>query len=323
MHDVFLYETFEEEKAAIAQYCPPEINAGYTWKTIQESGHTKPPAPIISLRTQSVIPPAWADKLTAILSRSAGYDHLARYQQETEADIQYGYLPVYCVQAVAEQAMLLWMALLRNLPRQVQQFKQFRRDGLTGSECRGKTLVVTGVGNIGHQIVQLGKALGMTVFGVDIDPRHDDVDYLNIAEALPRADIIVCAMNLTADNPNYFSYDRMQAVSPGTLFINIARGELAYTADLLRLLDEGRLGGIGIDVYNRESELSVMLRDNRQQSGHPEVQAVLELRRRDHVIMTPHNAFNTAEAVQRKASQSIEQLQHLKQHGTFHWSAPI
>ena len=65
--------------------------------------------------------------------------------------------------AVAEQAILLVMALLRKLPQQTQQFPRFHRDGLTGHECAGKKLLVVGVGNIGSEVVRIGQALGMAV----------------------------------------------------------------------------------------------------------------------------------------------------------------
>ena len=107
--------------------------------------------------------------------------------------------------------MLLWMALLRKLPRQVRQFHEFHRDGLTGPECQGKTLAVVGVGNIGHEVCAIGRALGMNVLGVDRDPRHADVDYATIEQALAQADVIVCAMDLNDSNRGYFDAAKWRA----------------------------------------------------------------------------------------------------------------
>jgi phosphoglycerate dehydrogenase-like enzyme len=64
--------------------------------------------------------------------------------------------------------MLLMMALLRKLPRQIEQFSHFERNGLTGAECLNKNLLVVGVGRIGSEIVRIGQGLGMNVTGVDI-----------------------------------------------------------------------------------------------------------------------------------------------------------
>ena len=322
MFDVYFYEAFEEERAAIMRYCPASVRAGYTHKTIQEENLEERPAGIISIRTQSVIPPAWAKSMNAILSRSAGYDHLTAYRLRTGTAAQLGYLPRYCARAVAEQALMLWMSLLRKLPRQVRQFDSFHRDGITGLECQGRTLVVVGVGNIGRHIVDLGRAMDMRVIAVDPVRKHADLEYMEFAEALPQADVLVCAMNLTAANKGYFSYERMKAAAPGALFINIARGEFASPSVLKQLLDEQILGGIALDVYPGESDLAVRLRGGQGFNDNPDIQAIAALRGDDRVILTPHNAFNTEEAVERKASQSIEQVQHLLQHGRFLWPVP-
>ena len=158
---------------------------------------------MISIRAQSIIPNSWATEIDGILSRSTGYDHIVTYLGKCKEDIPCGYLPLYCSRAVAEQAMLLWMALLRKLTKQMHAFTNFNRDGLTGQECKNKTLLVVGVGNIGYEVVQIGEGLGMKVFGVDIVERHRSVSYTSIEQGLALADIIVCSMNLTDDNISY------------------------------------------------------------------------------------------------------------------------
>ncbi len=146
--DVYFYEAFQEEVAALRRYLPAGISAGFSDKTIQETGDWEPDAPLISIRTQSVVPPAWTVKVRGIVSRTTGYDHLVGQK------IPCGYLPHYCSRAVAEQAILLVMALLRKLPQQIAQFPNFHRDGLTGRECAGKRLLVVGVGSIGAEVVK-------------------------------------------------------------------------------------------------------------------------------------------------------------------------
>jgi D-lactate dehydrogenase len=321
MMDVFFYEAFAEEEQALKRHLPPGVEAGFTWKTIQETGDELPPASVISLRTQSVIPPEWASKMTGILSRSTGYDHLSKYQEQCGSAPQCGYLPLYCNRSVAEQALMLWLGLLRKLPLQQQNFRNFQRDGLTGRECVRKVLLVVGVGSIGFELVQLGRALGMEVLGVDLVERHPSVDYVSIEDGLARADIIVGAMNLTSANHAYFNYSRLSRVRPGALFVNVARGELTSAPDLLRLLNEGILGGVALDVYAHESLLAVSLRQDCP-SDDEEVQAVLKLAACPNVILTPHNAFNTVESVERKSAHSVQQLEHLREHGCFLWPVP-
>jgi len=321
MPDVFFYELFEEESEAMSRYLPAGITADSTWKTIQERDNRDPPASFISIRTQSLIPGSWAQKMTGILTRSTGYDHIVSFRQKSENNISCGYLPRYCRRAVAEQAILLWMSLLRKLPGQVRQFSQFHRDGLTGRECEHKTLLVVGVGNIGSEIVAIGKSLNMKVLGVDLVRNNPSVEYISIEEGTEQADIIVCAMNLTADNRGYFHYELLRRAKAGVLFINIARGELSPACDLLRLLNENHLGGVGLDVYNDESELAVSLRAG-EPADSEEVRAVLEIAQRDNVILTPHNAFNTAEAVEKKARETVKQITHFLEKGNFIWPVP-
>lgn len=322
MFDVFFYEAFEEERAQLESCMPESIKAGYTEKTIQEADHSEPPAGIISIRTQSAIPHRWSTGLFGILSRSAGYDHLLAYRKESNYAGPCGYLPEYCVRAVAEHAMMQALALLRKLPRQMEQFNRFHRDGITGREMTQKTLVVVGVGRIGHEIARIGTALGMKVLGVDIVKKHNDVSYEDIDDALAEADTLVCAMNLTDENRGYFTAERFAKLKHGAVFVNIARGELAPTGVLLEARKAGVLAGIGLDVFENENELAVALREGRNPSG-PEIHALLELKELSNVLLTPHNAFNTEEAVERKAQQSVEQLKYFIENGAFLWSVPV
>jgi len=320
--DVFFYEAFAEEAEAIAALLPSDVRAGFTWKTVQEHAQGEPEAPLVSVRTQSVLPQAWAGLIDAVLTRSTGYDHVLAFRQAVGLTVPAGYLPDYCARAVAEQCMLMWTALLRKLPRQVAQFGRFGRDGLTGRECLGKTVLVVGVGNIGSEVVKIAEALGMTALGVDLVERHGFVTYTTLVAGLGRADVIVCAMNLTAENGGYFSYDRLKAARRGAIFINCARGELAPAAHLLGLLEAGVLAGVGLDVYEHEPLLAVAMREGGLSADGPppvppDLAATLGLVGRDDVIATPHNAFNTAEALDRKAARSVESAVRFLREGTF------
>ncbi len=331
--DAFFYEVFDEERTTLERFFEEsrksggnDVSAGYTEKTIQEYAAPQPPASLISTRTQSVFPPDWRGQLEGILTRSTGYEHLAKYLRDTNADIPGGYLPLYCNRAVAEQAAMLWLALLRKLPRQISQFERFERDHLTGGECFGRTLLVVGVGNIGHQVVQIGCGLGMNVLGVDIVEKHEDVTYTTISDGLAKADVIVCTMNLTAENNGYFHYDLLRRAPKGVIFVNVARGELSPTADLLRLLDEGQLGGVGLDVYQDEQILAVELRSGWHPEKHAAASAIIatmELQKRPNAILTPHNAFNTTEALELKAQQSVQSVIAFMQNGEFPHPVPV
>ncbi len=319
--DIFFFEAFEEEQEALQKFLPEQVNAGFTWKTPQELGITEqPPAPIISIRTQSELPLGWAKHLKGIISRSTGFDHLKAYREKCGiADLPCGYLPLYCNRAVAEQAMLMWMSLLRNFKAQLTQFTSFHRDGLTGSEAKQKTLLVVGVGNIGSEVVKIGKGLEMNVLCHDLKEKMKGEIYVSLEEGLPQADVIVCAMNLTEANKGMFNYETLKKAKRGVVFVNISRGEQSPATDLLRLLEENHLGGVGLDVYNHEKELAVALREKRFPES-SELQSLIKMAGQPNVVFTPHNAFNTHEAVINKSEQTIQQFMAYRDKGAFLWA---
>ncbi len=320
MKDIFFFEAFEEEKRFLEEFEDTAINCAYSAGTVQESGIARPPARVVSIRTQSDIPGKWLEEVDGVLARATGYDHLARLEK-VYPGVSYGYLPLYCSRSVAEQAMLLWMSLMRKLDIQQKQFQSFNRDGLTGSECSQKCLLVVGVGNIGYEVTRMGRALNMEVLGVDIVRKHEDVVYVSLEEGLRRADVIVCSMNLTEDNDRYFRYQVLQKAARRPFFVNIARGEFSPVEDIIRLLDEGKLAGAALDVYPDEKTLAGAFRTGAG-AGIPAVENLYKLRERSNVILTPHNAFNTVESVRRKAKQSMEQVEHFFRTGKFKWPVP-
>jgi D-lactate dehydrogenase len=314
--DVYFYEAFEEEAEALKSLLGNQVSYALTDKTVQETGHAVPPARLISIRTQSIIPIEWANTLDGILSRSTGYDHLKKYVEHIDVQLPCGYLEEYATRAVAEHAIILMMNGMRKLRQQIIQFQNFDRDGLTGGECDGKNLLVVGVGRIGHEIVKIGTALGMNVRGVDIVQRHGDVHYCSKEEGIAWADGIICAMNLTNENRGYFSYSLLKHAKQGVLFINIARGEHAPLADLLRLVQEHHLGAIGLDVFEDEPALAVALRSE-DKNNLKETQIITELLQYPNIILTPHNAFNTVEAVRRKSQFSVDEILYFLKNKNF------
>lgn len=325
MYDVYFFEAFAEEAEHIKKHMPSGIKAGFTRETIQESNFASaktPPASLISIRTQSRIPQIWEPHIKGVLSRSTGYDHLLQYLETFAC----GYLPLYCVRAVAEQAMLLWTALLRKLPRQVAQLRTFDRDGITGHEVKGKNLLVVGVGRIGYETYKIGEALGMKCLGVDGVKAYPDVRYADIETAIRTANVIVCAMSLTPASRNYFTYELFKKAPRGVIFINVSRGECAPTAILLKLLKEAHLGGVGLDVYEDEYLIAPAFRkrktDTARAEKSPSLTALKSLLAHENVICTPHNGFNTFEAVERKSADSVRQALHFLKYGKFLWEVP-
>jgi len=315
--DIFFYEVFKEEQQLLSHHLSDLIDAGFSSKTIQESGHETPPSRVISTRTQSIIPDSWGKELDVIITRSTGYDHMLDLHQSNKG-IQIGYLPLYCERAVAEQAMMLWMSLLRKVKKQISNFNNFSRDGITGSECRGKNLLVVGVGNIGSEVCKIGQGLEMNVRGVDIVEKYDFFKYTSIEDGMKWADIIVCSMNLTTENTGYFSREKFNLSERCPIFINISRGECSPSRLLLEMIRNGKISGLGLDVYDNEPFVSISLRE-RSSVTDVEMASVRTLMKREDCILTPHNAFNTRESTVRKAKQTIEQFMEYRNNGKLKW----
>jgi len=325
-HAVF-YEAFEEEESILRRVLPSKYKYLFTWKTIQESGHKSPPATIISTRTQSKFPLEWADKLDAIITRSTGYDDVSDFLNQTNTGISAAYLPEYAARAVAEQALMMWTALLRNLTIQRKSIETFYRDGLTGREIRNRRITVIGVGRIGGEVVDIAHGLQMKILGVDIKPRPEmkrkyGLKYVSLSKGLKNADIAVCALPLTDITRGMLCYKTLKTMPKGSIFINVGRGEVSPSQDLFKLLNEGILGGIGLDVYDFEKDLASVLRDGQNLSklkaeARKSVSAVLKLMKDPRVILTPHNAFNTEESVERKSLRTAENLAAYLKTGKF------
>lgn len=316
MLDVYFFETFSEEKKLIEQFLPKDISAGYDCGSIQESKRKDPPAKIISIRTQSIIPKQWLPHFEAILSRTTGYDHLVNYGNH----VRCGYLPLYCSRAVAEQAILLTLSLLRKLPQQIDQFHTFNRNNITGTQIKGKKVVVFGAGNIGSEIIMMTKGLGADVFAVDVVKKHPSINYITSEEGLKKADIIICAMDLNSSNVNFFDKKKLQKTKKGVILVNVSRGEITPIQDLIEMLGDKHIGAVGLDVYDKEPRLSMLLRASGP--DHPLTKQIRALNSFPNVILTPHNAFNTKEATLNKVEQTIEQIISLKKYSKFKWETP-
>ncbi|MCK5180290.1 MAG: hydroxyacid dehydrogenase [Candidatus Omnitrophica bacterium] len=322
MPDVMFYEVFEEEGREIKRILPKDIQAGFTSKTIQGEGALLLPAPLISVRTQSRIPLDWSQGLKGILTRSQGYYHVVAFHRESKTDIDCGFLGDYCSRAVAEQAALMMMFLLRKLKKQENNFISFSRDGLTGLECKGRKALVVGVGNIGKEIVDIARGLRMAVKGVDIVETLQGLDYVTLSEGMAWAEVVFCALSLTEKTDGMLNYRTFEKACQGVIFVNIARGEISPVEDLKKLLDEGKIAGIGLDVYPQECLLADSLRVQ-QPVESSQGKIVLALAKNEKVLFTPHNAFNTKEALGQKASLTVAAVVSYLKKGRFPDSVPI
>ena len=259
-------------------------------------------------------------ELEMIATRSAGHDHidLATCRQR---GIVVSNVPNYGERTVAEHTFALILALSRRMVPSLQRTEKmnFDRAGLTGFDLSGKTLGVIGMGNIGKNVARIGHCFEMRILAYD--QVHDDdfatahgVTYVTaVEELLERSDIITLHLPYTKATHHTINRDNVTKVKRGALLINTARGGLVDTQALLWGLNEGLISGAGLDVLEEEKDAFDRIEFmSRKSPSYEELATLLRnhlLVARDDVLITPHNAFNSTEAVQRIFDTTVLNIQ--------------
>ena len=256
-------------------------------------------------------------KLKLILTRSSGFNHID-LKTTQQKNITVCNVPVYGENTVAEHAFALILALSRNIHKAyLRTLKEdFTLTGLQGFDLKGKTIAVVGAGRIGLHTIKIARAFAMNVLAVDPtpDPFLAEVlqfTYAPLADVLPQADIISLHAPLNEKTHHLLNTDNIPTIKKGALLINTARGELVDTDALLTALNNGTIGGAGLDVLESEE---LFLDDENLFSPHtpPEtLTTVLKnhiLLNREDVVITPHIGFNSREAVLRIQQTTVQNI---------------
>lgn len=245
----------------------------------------------------------------AVALRSAGYNNVDLQAARTH-DIIVVRVPAYAPHGVAEFAAGLLLTLNRKYHRAYLRVRQgnFSLDGLMGFNLRGKTAGVVGTGKIGEAMVEILLGFGMEVLAFDPYPnpavKKRGVPYLEIDELLRRSDIISLHCPLTADTERMIDAGALGRMKDGAILINTSRGELVDTPAIIEALKSGKLGGLGMDVYDEEEGIffenlsETIIQDD----------ALMRLTTFPNVIMTSHQAFFTEEAMQNIVRDTLGNL---------------
>lgn len=242
-----------------------------------------------------------------IATRSAGTDHIDKLTAARRA-IKLANVPVYSPQAIAEHTLALALALSRKLvkaDRHSHHFN-FKLDDLIGFNFAGKTVGIIGLGHIGLATALLFKGLGCHVIGFDVQQvaNNSGIEQVDFDELLLRSDIISLHAPLTPDTEHIINKVTLYLMKKGVMILNTSRGGLIDTAAILEALKNGQVGYLGMDVYEKEKGLFF---EDHQQDLHKD-SLLLQLLEQPNVIVTPHQAFLTNEALQQIADQTIKNL---------------
>jgi D-lactate dehydrogenase len=248
--------------------------------------------------------------LKFIATRSTGFDHI-NLEEVKNRGIIVSNVPTYGENTVAEYAF----ALLLNLSRRVYEsydrvLKEgsFSTEGLRGFDLNGKTIGVVGSGHIGQYAIRMAKGFQMNVIAFDV--RRDEAlaeelgfQYVEFDELLAQSDVITLHAPYNEHTHHMINMDNVSKIKKGAYIINTARGGLIETRALIYALANDILAGAGLDVVEEEG----YMRDDLEllMAPHPNPEDLQTLLSNqyliDHprVIIVPHNAFNTIEAIQR------------------------
>lgn len=247
--------------------------------------------------------------LQLIALRSVGFNHID-LDYCNERGIVVENTPNYGNKSVAEFAFGLMLDVCRKITRSYFEYREMKVNpqNLIGAELGGKTIGIVGLGAIGREFAKLAYGFDMKILGRDLGENEElkemyKVEYVDFDTLLKESDFISLHAPLTKDNHHLFSEDSFKKMKNSSIIINTARGELIDTQALYNALMKKEITGAGLDVLESEETISDpdYLIDINRLNDCALKQTILNtrLQQLDNVIITPHIAYNTKEAIQR------------------------
>jgi D-lactate dehydrogenase len=247
-------------------------------------------------------------KLLAL--RCAGFNNVDLVRAE-EKNIQVLRVPTYSPNAVAEHAVALLMALNRKIHKAYNKVREgnFSIDGLLGFDVFGKTVGIIGTGQIGAifaKILKLG--FGAKVIAYDVFQNKELIElgiaYVSLDEIYAQSDIISLHVPLLPATNHMINEESINKMKKGVTILNTSRGALIDTPAVVKALKAGKIGHLGLDVYEEEGNL--FYEDLSEQGIADDM--LSRLLTFPNVIITGHQAFFTKEAVEKIAQVTLENI---------------
>jgi len=258
-------------------------------------------------------------RLKFIATRSTGYDHIDLGAIQSR-HIQVANVPSYGEHTVAEHTFALILALTHNIHRAYVRTVQgtFAFEGLQGIDLKGKTLGVVGAGHIGLYVIKFGRAFGMDVLVYDLKkhpflPEVMGYKYVSLDELLAKSDVVTLHVPYSSQTHHLIGHHNIGNFKKGAYLINTARGALVDTRALTKALDEGILAGAGLDVLEEEDlikeERQILYEDTPKEKLRTAIENHILLNR-ENVVITPHIAFYSREAMQRILDVTVSNIKN-------------
>jgi D-lactate dehydrogenase len=244
-----------------------------------------------------------------VTQRSTGFNNIDLDHAE-RLGLTVARVTEYSPHAVAEFAWTLAMALNRRIVRAAGRTRDFdfRLDGLLGRDLHGSTVGVIGTGRIGTVFAGIARGFGTRLLGWDIAANAActelGMEYVELDRLFREADLISLHLPLMPSTHHLVGARRLADMKDDAVLINTSRGALIDTAALVDTLREGRLGGVGLDVYEEETgvfyfdkSLEVMTDDT-----------LARLMTYPNVLITSHQAYFTEEAVDQIIATTVRNV---------------
>lgn len=257
-----------------------------------------------------VLEKLWDLGVRYITLRSAGYNNI-HIKTAKRFGFKVANTPEYSPHAIAEHAVALLLAFNRRIVKadaQVHRYN-FLQEGLMGFNLHGKTVGIIGTGRIGSIMVKIMHGFGCKILACDLRPDEDlvelcQVTYTDLDDLCKKSDIISLHIPLTYENHQLIDKKKLALMKQNAILINTSRGAIVKTKDLISALENKHLAGYCTDVY--EKEKGSFFKDNSKKGiGDEQLEKLLAL---PNVLLTPHQAYMTHEALTNIATITFENL---------------
>lgn len=242
-----------------------------------------------------------------IATRSLETDHIDR-KAASLRQMKVANVPSYSPQSIAEYSVMLALSLSRKIVPTVNSSKEFdfRIDHHIGFNFYGKTVGIIGLGNVGKATAAIYNGMGCKVIAYDIN-YHDTksvAEKVSLDTLLAESDIISLHVPINEDTKYLINNQSISKMKNGVMLINTGSGELIKTNDVLNALKSRKIAYLGLDGY--EFERSLFFTDHRLDTNKDNI--LEQLLAFPNVIISPHQAFLTKEALQEIANLTIKNL---------------
>ena len=313
MAQIYFYDVSELDKEQLTAGLK---HTDHNWHYVEEpisQTNLDPETEVLSVFVTSTVTAEIIDalpKLKLIACRSTGYNNIDLAKAK-EREVVVVNVPTYGEATVAEYAFTLLLALTRKLPQTLTAFdSEITTPALMGNDLSEKVMGVIGTGRIGQHAIKMAHGFAMKIVAYDPFPKNGldkdlDFEYLSLEDLLRQSDVVTIHAPYVGSNHHMINADNLRLMKPSALLINTARGELVDTKALTEALQEHRIAGAALDVLEGEKlmhideDIALLRSDTAPIEMFENAVELLVLHKMPNVIVTPHNAFNSVEAVGR------------------------